>query len=797
MKESFKKIGWGIVIFCLFLFGGSSYSAAFQLQETIVDTGNLLIGDFPIITIPNIPMVVAVTNDNKDDYFPSLNNGYAFWYKDGDGIYMWETDKDVSTAHNVVDQYNIFFPSFFGQNSLESLSSFEDKVVFGTQNVFHWFGSEETRNYVKLWNGTSVSKVAKGTAPSIYGDNIAWVRYDGHDSEIVIKKGSDTVQVTDNSRDDIQPSVFGDTVSWAGYDGHDYEIFYWDGDSTYRITNTGNHDKQPSLYDGKIAWAGFDGHDYEIYYWNGNQIVQITNNSGPDIEPSLYNGKIAWAGYDGHDYEIYYWDGTKITQVTSNEYDDRNPSLFNGEILWRSFDGDDFEILYVAIDIPQKPTASTLAVSNRTQTSATLRGYVNPNGQATTYYFEWGTSTSYGHETPHRDAGSSKATIGVDELIANLTPGTTYHYRIVATNPSGTSQGSDKSFTTKAVSVTPPTASTGSAADITYSSAVLTGTLNPKGADTRFRFEYGTNSTYGMATPWFAAGNGNSDINVNATVDDLSPSTTYHFRLVAQNDGGNVTGEDHTFITTEAPDPMQDTRKRFTGWWYDATAPGTGMAIEIQDSNKLFLAWFVYDKNGNTTWYASGGSLANPTTYVGQLYKFTGWAWGSESYSTPTNQVVGSITLVFNKGSNDIVNFTATVDGKIVSSSFSSFMKDFAPGNKDSRDLTGWWYDPAYDGMGFYLDARGGKMAMVWYNYREDHSPRWWTSTAPFADGASTYTGSLDGWKNGQCIGCPYTAPPAITPGEGGTITINFTDATHATATVGSTTINLQRFVIP
>ena len=744
---------------CLLFFCGAGFAFGAQPSwQVTVETPEFFNPGFHIF--PNTGIPIAVTSDSKGDFFPSLRKGHAVWYKSGEGVYMWDTSKAVSTAHKVFDPLD-FKPSGLFRvtdSYVKSLTSYGTKVAFWGYYEFKFLSITRDWDAIGVWDGGSVSWVGMNAQkPSLYGDSIAFSKYDGHDYEIVIKKGAYEAQVTHNSHNDYSPSLFGETVAWHGYDGNDYEIYYWDGENSRQLTNNGNNDKYPSLYDGKIAWQGYDGHDWEIYYWNG----------------------------------------TGIQRVTDNSVQDAHPSLDNGAILWQEVAGSDFDIYYVEIDVPQKPTVSVLSARDVTQTSAKLRGSVNPNGQATKYHFEWGTSTSYGNVTPERDAGSGKTSVSAEETIGNLTPGTTYHYRLVATNPTGTSQSSDKTFTTTAISVTAPTASTGSASNITARTAVLSGTVNPQGADTKYRFEYGTNSTYGSATPWFAAGDGTSDLTVSATVNDLQPGTTYHFRIVAENDGGTVEGNDQTFTTQAVADPMEETRERFTGWWYDATQPGTGMAIEIQDNNKVFLAWFVYDESGRTTWYASGGSLANETTYVGPLWKFTGWAWGSEPYSPPTNEVVGSITVVFNKGSNDMVNFTATVGDKMVSSNFSSFMKDFAPGAKDSRNLTGWWYDPNYNGMGFYLDARGGKMAMVWYNYRNDHSPRWWTSSAPFADGATTYTGSLYGWRNGQCVGCPFTSPPTAVPGEGGTISITFTDANHATATVGSTAINLERFVIP
>src|SRR5690349_5733149 len=52
------------------------------------------------------------------------------------------------------------------------------------------------------------------------------------------------------------------------------------------------------------------------------------------------------------------------------------------------------------------PSATTGTADSVSQSSATLSGTVNPNGQATTYYFAYGTSTSYGTQTSPSSAGS-------------------------------------------------------------------------------------------------------------------------------------------------------------------------------------------------------------------------------------------------------------------------------------------------------------------------------------------------------------------------------------------------------
>jgi phosphodiesterase/alkaline phosphatase D-like protein len=69
---------------------------------------------------------------------------------------------------------------------------------------------------------------------------------------------------------------------------------------------------------------------------------------------------------------------------------------------------------------------------------ATVSGTVNPNGQATTWHVEYGTSTSYGSRTANVNAGSGTGNASVSASLSSLAPGTTYHYRVVATSSAGT-----------------------------------------------------------------------------------------------------------------------------------------------------------------------------------------------------------------------------------------------------------------------------------------------------------------------------------------------------------------------
>ncbi len=98
----------------------------------------------------------------------------------------------------------------------------------------------------------------------------------------------------------------------------------------------------------------------------------------------------------------------------------------------------------------QAPAVSTNAASGVFSAGATLNGSVNPEGQSTTYKFDYGTSTSYGSSVPSPagSAGSGTSTVNESATLNGLRSGTTYHYRIEATNATGTTNGPDQTFTT-------------------------------------------------------------------------------------------------------------------------------------------------------------------------------------------------------------------------------------------------------------------------------------------------------------------------------------------------------------
>jgi hypothetical protein len=96
-----------------------------------------------------------------------------------------------------------------------------------------------------------------------------------------------------------------------------------------------------------------------------------------------------------------------------------------------------------------EPTASTLAASALRETEATLNGKVNPEGAAEAeYFFEWGAGSggSYEHTTNAVSLPSDSAEHQASAILTGLTPGSEYHFRLVAKNGLGLVQGKDLTF---------------------------------------------------------------------------------------------------------------------------------------------------------------------------------------------------------------------------------------------------------------------------------------------------------------------------------------------------------------
>jgi hypothetical protein len=207
-------------------------------------------------------------------------------------------------------------------------------------------------------------------------------------------------------------------------------------------------------------------------------------------------------------------------------------------------------------------TARTVVTEPATgigQAAATLNGIVRPEGSAyTECFFEYGLSSNVSFE------GKVPCTPGVAGIsgdflphevkasITGLQSGSSYRYRLVATNGSfGTLAGEEETFTTFGL----PRIEEVHASGADQGSVTLEARINPSGFGTSYRFEWGGTSAYGNVAPVEFApfiGSGTEPVLVQAKISGLAAGSTYHYRVSAMSNRGTVRTPDEVAETLDS-----------------------------------------------------------------------------------------------------------------------------------------------------------------------------------------------------------------------------------------------------
>jgi hypothetical protein len=286
-------------------------------------------------------------------------------------------------------------------------------------------------------------------------------------------------------------------------------------------------------------------------------------------------------------------------------------------------------------------------VNGITQTQATIHAQITPDQLETTYRFQYGETSSYGAETPAggEAIGSGSTPVARTAILTNLKVGTTYHYRVLAENDAGITEGPDQTFTTVPAAPVDATYAT----IVSATEATLHAQINPLGNDTRYYFEYGTQScepspnacTSAPPPPGEDIGEGHGDVAREVKLSGLQPDTTYHFRVLASNTLGDTQGAEHTFTTQqEATFALPDHRA-----WEMVTPPDKeGAPVEaLTREGGIILA----GEKGNALTYVVDGALGeevegNRSPEMQQVLATRGQsAWGSRDIATPSSTAKG------------------------------------------------------------------------------------------------------------------------------------------------------------
>lgn len=219
------------------------------------------------------------------------------------------------------------------------------------------------------------------------------------------------------------------------------------------------------------------------------------------------------------------------------------------------------EVWSPAITVPKVTTEASNPIGPR---EATLKGTVNPSGAAlaecafeydTTPYAKEGEAhgTSVPCEPSAAEIGGGGSPVAVHAGVSGLEPGTTYHFRLVAANANGASQGEDEVFKT-----TGPTVSAALASEVSETAATISGEVNPNGEETAYLVQYVTQAQF-EASAWAEAqeipsapegiGSGSGFVEVSQGLTGLTPDTAYRARLLVSGPAGEFPSAEASFAT--------------------------------------------------------------------------------------------------------------------------------------------------------------------------------------------------------------------------------------------------------
>jgi hypothetical protein len=199
------------------------------------------------------------------------------------------------------------------------------------------------------------------------------------------------------------------------------------------------------------------------------------------------------------------------------------------------------------------PWGYTGVASGISPKAATLTGSLYSGGKlAASYHFEYWVTGGTAQYSAEGHVSANLGMAAASSSIEGLTPGASYHYRIVTWNSEGSTTGEERTFATPG----PVEAVTGAASGIEQSQATLNGTVNPRGYGSEFYYEYWETAAERSYTKDRSAGEGASAVPEPEPITSLKSGTVYYYQLVAVSGGVTSDGGVQTFTTPAAPTPI-------------------------------------------------------------------------------------------------------------------------------------------------------------------------------------------------------------------------------------------------
>ncbi|HYF67219.1 MAG TPA: M4 family metallopeptidase [Ohtaekwangia sp.] len=317
-------------------------------------------------------------------------------------------------------------------------------------------------------------------------------------------------------------------------------------DGGLRDMSNPNLRNQPDTYFGDLWYVGYeDKGGVHINSGVQNFWFFLLCEGGTGINDLQYEYTVKPIGIDVA-VSIAYRNLTEYLGQFSDHLDSRIGSLLATADLYGKSSTAYTEVAnaWDAVGVTDEPNITSVELYDITATTVKVKGTLIPKGNIVTYHFEYGTTPELGSASEIYDY-----TDKVEGKITELQSETKYYFRLVATNENGNSYASTE-FTT--ISLKPLVQIT-ETVDVTETSAILYGEINPNSLPTSFYFEYGLTPELGLVTSSFPVTVNTEFVDVSAAIGDLMPRQTYYYRLKATNDFASATTASVDFFTAVKP----------------------------------------------------------------------------------------------------------------------------------------------------------------------------------------------------------------------------------------------------
>ena len=360
---------------------------------------------------------------------------------------------------------------------------------------------------------------------------------------------------------------------------------------------------------------------------------------------------------------------------------------YTGSVSYTLASGDESKTVYVWYKDSAGNVSSAASDSITLDTTAPIVTITSPNSSDT--YTTTSSPLSLSGSASDTTSGVKEVTWSNDKGGSGTASGTTYwsvlsisltsgDNKITVTAKDNAGNTSTDTITVTYSAATKPTVTTGSASNVTATSATLTGTVNANGLSTTAWFEYGTvKGTYGNKTSTQTV-TGSNDTTVSVTITGLTAETTYYYRIAAQNNSGTSYGEEMSFqYSSKGSAPTVTTDSATDVTTTTATLNGTVNANGISTT-----AWFEYGTlsgtygNKTTTKSVSGSTdtkvsigisgLTAGTTYY---YRVVAQNSAGTSYGKEMSFIIHRIKIAYSsdRGGNGCNEYLSDIKWEVQS----------------------------------------------------------------------------------------------------------------------------------